>query len=267
MIEKNKTTQTTYTDASELNGSFVVTEKRPTDRNDFAGINSTGVLNSNLEQVIPCEYALIKSLGSKHVVAYKITEITEDKSEALLYMTSNMFSLAPESGDTYYKGEWCVMELATGKKLEGLSGTEVADIYVNGDVIIVRIKNKADLRVSFDGTMLPENITFFSNGCYIPNNEYAVYSSNGEKLFTFDKNDHVSADMDPNYFLIGITDSSTYKTYYTLVDRTGAPISVSFEKRPTVYCGKFVCSNNVLYLLDGTKIVEGGISHSVIGID
>lgn len=260
-IEKNQSSEATYVKAEEMKGFFLVTQQRPSDENDFTAINSTGVLNADLEQTIPCEYALIRMITDGYVVAYKATEITENEDDYLLYMTSNMFSIAPKEGDVLYKGEWCVIELATGRKLEGLSGTANPTFYINGDVIIAKATDKY-LRVSVKGDAIPEEVNLLTNGCYIPYSENTVYKSDGTKLFDFEAGASVSAvDLaDSDLFLVGVMDKNSYKTYFTIVDNTGAPISIAFENRPAIYCGKFAVQNNVVYSFDGTKIAEGAVS-------
>lgn len=261
-IEKNQSSEATYVNAEEMNGFFVVKQQRPSDKNDFTAINSTGVLNADLEQTIPCEYALIRTITDGYVVAYKATEITENKDDYLLYMTSNIFSLTPEEGDVLYKGEWCVIELATGRKLEGLCGTESPTFFVNGDVIIAKVPDDQYIRVSFSGKAIPDDVNLLVNGCYIPYSENTVYTSDGKKLFDFEKGASVSAvgSGTPYLFQVGVMDKTSYKTYYTIVDKAGTPVSIAFENYPSTYCNNFVVRDNVVYLFDGTKIAEGTVS-------
>lgn len=258
-IVQNKTTQTTYVKVSVMDDFFVVTQKSLTDKNDFASINSTGVISVDLEQTVPCEYAIINKIAKGYAVAYKLTEITENRDEALSYITSNMFSIKPEEGDTFYKGEWCVIELATGRKLEGLSGTAVPSFYLNGDVITARMTGHKDIRRTFSGKTIPEEANLLENGCYIPNNENTCYTSHGVKLFDFEKGAQVVS-VDDDCFMVGVMNKTTYKMQYTIVDTTGTAISVSFDSRPTVYCGALVVHNNNVYTFDGTKIAEGSVS-------
>ena len=257
-IEKNKSSEASYAKVDLLQNFFVVTKQKPKDENDFAAINSTGILNADLVETVPCEYALIRSVTAGYAVAYKVTEITENKDDYLLYMTSDIFSLSPKEEDTLYKGEWCVIELATGRKLEGLSGTASPTFFVNGDVIIARAADKY-IRVSYSGNAIPEDVNLLTNGCYIPYSENTVYKSDGTKLFDFEAGASVSAvdSADSDFFLVGVMDKNSYKTYFTIVDNTGAPISIAFENRPTIYCGQFAVQNNVVYSFDGTKIAEG----------
>ena len=258
-IVTGKTSEEVFVDVSLMDDYFVVKAKYPETVNDLDAINSTGVINTDVTKTVPCEYALIRKITTGYAVAYKATEITEDQSEALLYLTSNMFSIKPEEGDTHYKGEWCVIELATGRKLEGFGGTAIPSFYVNGDVIVAKEKDQEYVRISTSGHVIPDGANLLSNGCYIPGGENTVYTSNGEKLFDFASGSTISAD-NADYFIVGTTDKSTWKTTYTLVDRTGATISATFEKRPNVYAGTFVTvGDGNVYLFDGTKVAEGDL--------
>lgn len=255
-IAQGKKLEDTYINVNVVGEHFVVTKTPPEDKNDFAGINSTGVVTSALEQTVPCEYALIEHLAGDYAVAYKVTELTEDRNEALLYMASSMFTLEPEEGDPLYRGEWCVIELSTGRTLEGLSGTSRSNISLVGDVILVRTQGEPDIRVNVNGYVIPDGAKLLENGCYIPKDEYAVYSSTGERLFEFGKNDIVPSSVSEDTFLTGKVDNTTYTPYYWVVDKTGTAISIEVAKSPSVYCNRIINHETGVYLYNGTKISE-----------
>ncbi|MBO4299179.1 MAG: hypothetical protein J5998_10290 [Clostridia bacterium] len=69
-------------------------------------VNRIGLFDENGEQLIPFEAALIKRLGDRYLMVYYATEKTENKKEALLYISDGFFigQGLPKDGDVMYKG-------------------------------------------------------------------------------------------------------------------------------------------------------------------
>lgn len=82
------------------------------------GVNNTGLLLEDGEQLLDCEAAIIRCVYStyteqseRYLLVVYGTEETENEDEAFFYATESWFSIQPEEGDVFYKGYGKVYDL------------------------------------------------------------------------------------------------------------------------------------------------------------
>ena len=245
-----KYTGAIYADADYING-YISVRMKEIDTTDISSINSCGVLDEELNTIIPFEYAKFSKVGDRYVYAIKVTERTDNKDEAVLYVSDDLFTITPGENDVLYKGTWCVYDVKTGKKIDAASGSGDVSIYSYGDIISWTEKDGTTHRVNPKGEELPANITLLDNGAYISGS--TVYDCYKNKLFTFDLETMSVKGVEGEELFVGFL---LKETKYMILDKKGEPVSeYKFDSRPMVY-GNTVISDYIVYDLNGQKLLE-----------
>ncbi len=254
-LDGSKDTGAVYYQCDGSNGRLLVTKERPNDASDIAALNSTGMLDESLKEVIPAEYALIKGLSQRFFIAYKVTEQTESRDEALIYFTSDLFSISASEDDVLYKGNWCVYDVESGTKVPGVEGSESVGIYVRGGVLSYTNEQGESILVDARGKSLPAGSRVFENGNYLLEAEGTVYDSAHNKLFSYDTTTGFNpVDAKGSYYIAA---SYSGGARYVIWDQMGKPVSPELTVRPSVVCGKAMIADSTLYDLQGNRLAEG----------
>lgn len=163
------------------------------------GINTTGLYTDDGTELIPCEAAIITPLlfqwtdeAEKYTrFLYVIygTEQTENENEAFFYATTKMFAIAPQDGDTFYKGYARIYDLETRKFVPDLTITnsDSSAARPGGSIFKYEDEKHKTYVYNTDGKIVYETEASveMGNGYFVV--EYKnVYDENGELLFKSD---------------------------------------------------------------------------------
>ena len=252
-LDGSHVTEPEYVICKSAGEYFTVSKSIPTDENDFDALNSCGLVDSKGNTVIPMEYASIDILNERYAKVVKVTEITDNKDDALVYYTDSMFSFSPDEDDILFKGTWNIYDLKNNKVLDGISGTKGYTMSAKGDYVSYITDDETRHTVNADGQELNEDATLLENGCYVMRDEGTVYNSDGSKLFDYNTEKHVPNGCEGDYFYASyyVDDGSKY----VLMDNKGEVVSAEFDSFITL-CGELIECDNVLYDFDGNEICD-----------
>ena len=255
---------------------LVVTSDTGKPEKSAASLNRLGIMDSRGNVIVPEGYAYIKDANEYYAVCVRVSEETAKPEEAVITWSAKDFSSDAGSGDrVYFKGEWELVSLETGKPVPGFAGTKQSEYdkwkygsSLYGNLIEVQY-NKKYCRA--DGSELEAGAEVLYDGSYIVRepSKGTVYDTNGKELFTFDPNEGSNALGDglSGYFAVrGLPEGKGY----TLLDQNGQAISVEYVSKrgdePKV-CGPFVIVPGEdsslagqVYDLQGNLITEKPVS-------
>lgn len=237
---------------------FVVSNTQAANENDLAGINSCGMIDGTGRMFVPMGYASFTILNDRFVQAMKVTQRTNSKDEALVYMSNDDFSVAPDEDDVYYKGTWVVYDIETGRVVPGVSGNGNSTVIAYGDYVVYY--NDADERITVDanGTQMTNDEKVFDDGSYsITGRVGSVFDSEGNHLFDYDLTGFCPTSSEGDYYV-----ASKYEdgdTKYVVMDKTGKVISAEFKDYIQIY-GELIHCDEKIYNMEGKNIVKGSYS-------
>ena len=217
--------------------------------------NVFGVADVDGDVIVPEEYARIKYLNDRFFMVYTVTETTENKENAILYLTDNAFSLDAAEGDILYAGKWEIYDVEEDELVPDVSGNTNVSVSAYENIICVDY----DEYYKADGTEL-DDAEVFLNGCYAieEDENIIVYDENYEKLFEGDNGLYIydSTESSPDYFIADDNDSSGE----FIIDRKGKKVSEEIELNIyDVIFDKYIVvsddGNYGLYDFDGEEII------------
>lgn len=267
---EGKISENTYVSVEYIDGDYYavsdVTEYASTAPAD---INIFGVANVDGELIIEKEYASIDYLNERFLKVITVTEITENEDDAIIYLTSNMFSIGgPSEGDTLYKGKWQIYDIEAQQFVPGLSGTTSANLYAYGNMIEVGI---GDIYTA-DGEKMPEGTDVLENGYYtILDDNYieTLYNTDGEEVYVLEEDCGIyeSCTSSPEYFIM--TDRSGSSNVYMIIDETGKVYTRTDKTVTDLLFGKVVVfyENSSYGLLDFDGNVVAASEYRYINSD
>ena len=262
-FEGKKVTKAIYDKIDDEEGYFIVTTKQPQNEDDFDGINSTGLIDIDGNEIIPAKYAIIDVLNDRYAQAIEGTGRTDSRDDMLFYMYSGMFSLSPSEGDPLYTGNWCIYDLTTGKQVEGVQATNAYNIHAYGEIIKYVTDADEYRYVNAKGEEV-EDKDYFENGCYTEEsgNDYVVYDSTGKSLFTCKADGFIAIESDGDYFVgrKSVNGNSTY----VLMDGTGKALTEELSDYPYLDDGYVRCDDG-LFDLNGNRLFSGDVSSVYVG--
>ena len=258
-LDGKKDSGAIYYNFDVLRKYFTVVTRKPSEPSNLNDINATGLVDGEGNVLIPPEYALIKSFASdRYFQVFKATEITENKDEYLIYLTSSMFSLAPSDGDVLYKGNWYVYDIEAGKTVDGVSASKNYGCGVNGDMIYYYNDDHKYISVNTQGKPYPQNAAVMDNGSYYMKNEGVVYDAFGQKLFSCADEKYDSIYYYHGYYLCAIY--QVQEKTLRILDETGRVVSVDFDDYVSVFGKDMLLVGKTAYDFQGNKHVNADIS-------
>ncbi|MBE6813351.1 MAG: hypothetical protein E7523_10800 [Ruminococcaceae bacterium] len=255
-IEAKSDTNAIYTNL-EANGKyFEATTAETGSFTNITDVNCCGLIDGSGNVVIPMEYAAFDTLNDRFMQVYKVTEQTDNKDEALVFISDNMFSIFADEDDVLLKGTWYIYDLEEGRLVPGVSGTNKYYIHAYGDIIKYTSDEKETICVKADGQVLPENTEVFENGCYRigSSSEGVLYDSDHNKIYEYGEDDFRPNYSEDEYIIL-------YKyvdgeSMYALMDDTGKVVSTEFTETPYVY-GDLLDVKDRIYDFEGNQVIEG----------
>ena len=247
-----------YTSCSAVEQYFEVSTATSLSVDDPSSLNCIGVVDANGNEVIPMQYASVKSINERFMQVTEVTERTDNEDEALVYYSSNTFSLTAGEDDPLFKGIWYIYDVTTGKKVPDASGTNRYILSAYGDCVKYTTDDQQDLLVNANGEPLPEDADMFENGLYSlsSGSEGAVYrGTDNTKLFDFDSSTGYNPiDSEGDYIVASKYADGAFK--YVLMDTNGHVVSAEFDEHPYVY-GELIHMNDTIVDLQGNILVDG----------
>lgn len=223
-------------------------------------LNCIGVVDANGNEIIPMEYAVIDEINERYFRVCEVTEQTENKDEALVYYSTDIFSLGADDDDTLFKGNWYIYDMVTAQKLEGATGTKANNIYSSGDFVQYTTDDGTTVKVNHKGEYLPEGASLLDNGMYkiVEGNTGYLCDSEGTKLFEYDLDGFVPSSISGDY-LIG-RKYVDYEPVYVIMDTAGNILSAEFNAFPDVR-GSLVLADDIVCNFAGEQVYNGKAKH------
>ena len=257
-LDGSKDTGAKYAAAKEASGSygsnkgFIAVRELSSDNKN---INTTGLVDRNGNEVIPCKYAGIEMLNDRYAKVITADKETKDKDAALIYFTDKMFSLSPDEGDTMYTGKWEVYDVTTKQLVKNVSGTHPYTVSAKGQFIIFKDDSANSVTVDATGLATNEGKKIYDDGSYMleKNGKGEVYDTDDQLLFAYDENAYEVSRYEEPYYVARTTDANYNHTYF-LLDKQGNTVSKEFSDDLSDVTPNFVLSDKRIYKLDGTQL-------------
>lgn len=249
-----------YTYADETSGDahgYISVYVKDSDENN---VNCCGLVDSNGKEILETKYGFISILSERYAKVITADGETTDEDKALFYSTNRLISLAPDSEDTMYSGEWQIYDLKNNKFIKNVSGSLPYNITVNGSFIKFVNDEKTEVTVDEDGNEVSEGTEILDNGSYIIENKgnAQVYSTEGEKLFEYSTAEYSIRNSREDYYLACSENGDSYQ--YFLVDNSGKAVSSKFSSQIYSVYTDFLTCDDKIYNFDGEEVVEGEYS-------
>ena len=263
-LDGSKDTGAKYAAAKEASGSygsnkgFIAVRELSSDNKN---INTTGLVDRNGNEVIPCKYAGIEMLNDRYAKVITADKETKDKDAALIYFTDKMVSFSPDEGDVMYSGKWEVYDMTTKQPVKNATGTRPYTVSAKGQFVI--FTDDKENRVTVDAAGLPTNEgkRIYDDGSYKleKNGKGEVYDTDDQLLSPHDENAYeVSRYVEPYY--VARTTDANYKHTYFLLDKKGNTVSKEFSEELDYVTPAFVLSGKRVCKLDGTQLFPNDYS-------
>ena len=134
--------------------------------------------------LVPWALMVVKEKNDRFLEITFADEQTDNKDEAMMYLTASMFTISPGEDDVLYKGHQQLLDLKTGKLLDAFVATNVRQSFDPcGDSY--RVYDGSSWKIyAADGTVLAED----ASGIGVCGNYYYSYDHSGEnrKLVVYD---------------------------------------------------------------------------------
>lgn len=243
-------------------GNYFAVVKEIPEGQESKDINCFSIIDATGKEIIPDKYATANMINDRYIQVCEATEPTDSKDDALIFASNSIFALYPDGDDKLFKGTWYVYDVQTGKKIEGVTGTQGYPVTARGEIITYTTDDKETKYVDNKGVALPEEANVFPDGSYAleKDKDGTVYSDKGEELFAYNTEEFSPSGADE---AIDIFKASKYvdgATIYALMDKTGKVISAEFEKNPTVY-KDFILVENKVYDYEGKELTDASIKN------
>ncbi len=245
-----------YLDCSASGNYFKVRTTELTSATDLKAVNCYGVVDATGKEIIPKKYAVIDSLSDRYAKVCEATEITTNKDEALMYLSSSLFSVTASDDDTFYKGVWYVYDLTSGQMVSGATGTNATSVYATEDLLTYTTDDNKRVTVNSKGQILPQNVSKHDNGSYaiVEKGKGTMYDANGNILFTYSDDDYVPSSWEDGSYVARKYDNG--KTDYAIMDNGGKILFKGMSDRPTVR-NELVMAGDKVYNLKGEVVFQG----------
>lgn len=244
-----------YTSCGYESEYFVVSKTDYSKADSIDDFNADGMVDANGKEIIPMGYTSFTRINDRYYRADKITEITENEEEALVYFSDDKYQTQYKEGDVLCKGTWEIYDMETGKTVPGATGTKAYKPSANGFALEYTTDSKQVKKVGPGGNAIPSNARILENDCYSiqSDKKVTVYDAYGAKLFEYTGESYVSV-YAAGKDRFAIHDSS--KKYF-IVDKSGKAISKEFDSSINSSTEEFIISNGRIYDYNGNLIVDG----------
>ena len=157
-------------------------------------INSTGLINGEGEELIPCEAAMISVPDYEGDGLPRFLEIiyatgeTDDLNEAFFYTYEGYFSIQPGEDDTLYTGYGKVFDLQEKQFVEGIeiTNSDSNALTVVGNTFLLEDEDGTTTLYDADGNALLQTDRYVEAGCGVFTFDRTAYDENGEVTYESD---------------------------------------------------------------------------------
>ena len=256
-----------FTICDDEENYFEATKASPKE-SDIASLNCFGLYNDKGEEIIPENYASIEVMSEDFAKAIEVTEVTESKDDALVFISNSgtFAKIFPDEDDTMLKGNWVYYNLKTGEKIGDFTGTNRYISSVKGKYLSFATDDQNEIVINPDGEPIPEGATLFENGCYYIDNgtDIDVYDTEDKKLFSLDLTKYyiMEGEIDGFFTARDIEAETGDKDVYVVLNTAGDVVSTKFECESSfnVVNSQYVISDKTACDFQGNKILEGEYS-------
>lgn len=258
-LDGNKVSKDKYTVCEPCGDYFKVTTVDPSTIEDAKDYNCMGMVDAEGNEVIPMEYASVKSINERYYQVIKVTGITENKDEALMYATDDMFSISAKDDDTFLKGEWYIYDAEAGSELKGVSGKEGYHIFGYGNIVKYNEGGEQYI-INNEGKEIPREATILENGYYTVKEDKSVYLYDSDKNMVkeYEVAGFIPIMVSGDYF---IARKSFDEIKYVIMDKDFKTVSAEFKDSPMIF-GDLVLAGGKLYDFEGNEVYEGELKRA-----
>ncbi|MBQ4066680.1 MAG: hypothetical protein IJD22_03430 [Clostridia bacterium] len=252
-----------YDNVSACGNFFSVREKALEESLEPDALNITGLADAWGNLLLPCEYFMIEALNDRFVKAYKAIELTENRDEAMLYVsTSGWHTLSPGEEDPMFKGEWVVFDTVDGALVEGAAGNKREytgkTVTASGNYVTYYDSNYRAVTVDAKGNAIGEEYKLLRDGTLLQtvDGKGIVFSPEGEKLFTYELSGYVPYEPCGDYYVCRKIEDGDAD--YVLVDRSGEMVLDLVDGYGTFPegFGSVILWERTVYDLEGNVLLE-----------
>ena len=242
---------------------FQITLTRPEDPDNMDQLNNTGLVDGYGNVIIPTEYATLEAYaGSPFVKAIKATARTENKDEAILYLSSSYFSLSASDTDPLYVGEWEVYDVRTCEVVPGVAGTKNYSITLGEANITYYDDEYTSIRVNANGEQYPEDAVIYGNGAYWESATRNVYDSFGNLIFSLAETPYNSLSYSNGLYLARCYDAGETKSI--VLDENGNTISIEYVGKVSLCGENLILVENRPYDFAGNLILDADVDSAYL---
>ncbi len=227
------------------------------DFDNLSTINCLSLVDTNGKELVPPKYASFEVYNNRYVKAIKATTKTTNEEDSLLRFPVDVSSYFAYEGDTFFKGQWVIYDVITGKAMEGATGTNNYTVETYGNILRYITDSGEQITINDKGQTIPKDAKVFDNGYYrldnADGNGGVLYNSDNQKVFDYDQDDFIPQKSDSGYI---VARKDTEGTKYVLMNTNGKIISGEFNDVPgvrgiLVHAGEKICN------FEGDCIIEG----------
>ncbi len=244
-----------YTSVTPKEQYFQVRTKEPTGTNDFAGLNSSSLVDCKGKVVIS-GYACYSILNERYIHVAKVTERSYSKEDTVASYTDNGLCFNGQYDEyAWYKGDWYVFDIITEQLVPGATGKTNTIVSASGRYVKFSDAEGNRIRINEKGESLPEGAKLFEDGSYYVEGKVGeVFDSNGNLLFDFELSGFIPSSISNGYYVA--TKYTDDGSKYAVMDKTGKVISTEFDDYISIY-GNIVLVENKVCNLEGEVVLEG----------
>ena len=253
-----KDTGAIFTKVTPVGKYFQVRTGAVSGSGDFAGLNSSYLIDGKGKTVVPGTYASFYVVSDRYIKVASITERSYAKDTTVVSYDSELdLTFDGHYGDdnSWYLGSWAIYDLVTEKLVPGATGTGNDMVTASGRYLTMKDTEDNYTRLDENGEALPEGARVFDNGSYaIEGKVGEMYSGDGELLFTYDLTGYTPSSESCGYYV-----ASKYQdgsSTYVVMDNTGKIISTEFDEYISIY-GEIIECDGKVYDLEGKCVLEG----------
>ncbi len=261
-LDGSKDTGAIYASCEDAYDYFIVSRNAEIDADNIETVNRNGLVDGEGNVLIPFQYAVIESLSDRYVKVCEAKARSYNEDECLVFLSKGLAAaIVPGEEDPMYTGMWYIIDITTGQKVPGATGTKGYGAEAYGGCLTYTTDDGVRHKLDAKGNELPEDANLFSSGkyagCYslVGDNEGAIYSDEGEKLFAYDLAGYRPWSSRGNYFIA--SKSADSGTTYVVMDGTGEIVSAEFSVQISLYGDLIHGEDKKVYNFEGEQIVEG----------
>ncbi len=247
-----------YAELTPIGKYFQVRTTAVSGERDFAGINSSKLVDSRGKAIVPDSAAAFEVLNERYIQVVRVEDRTVVEDEAVVSRSDSGLCFVGKStvgNAVWYKGVWAVYDTVTDKYVPGATGSHNTYVNASGRYVSFSDTENKGIKIDETGAPLPEGAKLFDDGSYAVEGKVGeVFDGNGQRLFSYDLTSYKPYSYSNGYYVASLYADGASK--YVVMDMTGKVISKEFDTYFTIY-GELVHCDEQVYDLEGNVVIDG----------